>query len=351
MSARIVTVANMKARARQLGEAVDVAGLGVDTYPGAVRKSNWDHYRLALVEIEPDQAALDEVLSKLRPDCHVALLLPELDVAGVARRMQDPRINHLFAQPMGVHELRAFGEKLATGAIFGLERLLPDQATVQYQRLSSYPGRLRVLSELEDFVTRQRLRSRVRLEASRVAEEMLMNAMYQAPVDNEGRRVYADVECKARIKRRTPRPVSIRYATHDGNLYLCVRDRYGSFHREDLARYLLRCATTTQQIEDKKLGAGLGLYIIASSVSRLEINMLPGSVTEFIGVVEPPVNGGHLRSVSFTTQRPSQGSPGVSEELLRLLAPASTPLLEHLPPSMPGSALTRALLDWFPAAA
>ena len=132
-----------------------------------------------------------------------------------------------------------------------------------------------------------------------------MNAMYQAPMDADGRRIFAEIEPNVRIRRRTPRPVSMRFAASKGSFYLSVRDRFGSFQRSDLYKYLLRCVTDDSPIEDKKLGAGLGLYQVTSSVSRLVINILPHSVSEFICVLEPPEEGASpLRLLTVTTQRP-----------------------------------------------
>jgi hypothetical protein len=52
------------------------------------------------------------------------------------------------------------------------------------------------------------------------------------------------------------------------------------------------------QIEEKRLGAGLGLYLITSTVRGLIINILPGMVSEFICVISS--RGLHFQTVEFT---------------------------------------------------
>jgi hypothetical protein len=138
----------------------------------------------------------------------------------------------------------------------------------------------------------------------------MMNAMYQAPMDADGNRVFADVEPRVRIRRKTPRQISLRYAVHERCFFISVRDRFGSFRREDLAHYLLRCVTDESPIEDKKLGAGLGLYLVTSACRRLVINVLPGRVSEFICILEPLTeDSSPLKQLSVTTQVPVMEAP------------------------------------------
>ena len=106
-----------------------------------------------------------------------------------------------------------------------------------------------------------RLRSSLRRNAVQVTEELLMNAMYQAPVDEAGVRIYADIEPRLRIRRKTPRPVSLRYAIHNKCFYISVRDRFGTLTKETVLRYIHKCLHSRQQIDGKTLGAGLGLVV------------------------------------------------------------------------------------------
>ena len=77
----------------------------------------------------PDPAPL---LSRLSAETHVVLVVPTLDVNEVALRLADPRVNHLLRQPNVYEQLRHIGEKLATGGIFGMERILPAESNIVY---------------------------------------------------------------------------------------------------------------------------------------------------------------------------------------------------------------------------
>ncbi|MCC6746504.1 MAG: hypothetical protein IT371_02535 [Deltaproteobacteria bacterium] len=294
----------------------------VDVVVGDERPRTFSNYRLLICDLGPRLPSPQPLLAQLRPDAHAVLIVPRLDVAVVARHLQDERVNHLLSQPSDAEDLLSVVDKLSTGSIFGMERYLPFQANIHYQRLASYPGRCKAIEELEAHLQKRRVRSTLRRSAVQIAEELLMNAMYQAPMEN-GHRLFADVEPRARLRRKTPRPVSLRYVAADKRIHLSVRDRFGSFRRADLASYLQRCTTSQVQIEEKKLGAGLGLYLIASTASRIIINVLPGSVTEFITVVEPPSANSTIRLFSFTAQRPLSMSEGTGE--------ITTPMLDDEP--------------------
>ena len=307
MPAKVLVAASSATRAKTLAKALRFLRRGVDTIVGTEQPKSWSSYRLLVAELGPRLGSVKPLLMELPAEAHVVVVPPKMTVESVALHVQDPRVNHLLRKPADLDQLSKVADKLATGAIFGLERYLPEKCDIVYRRLQSYKERCAVVDELSDFVKKKRLRGSIKRAAPQVAEELLMNAMYQAPIDEEGERVFADITPSARLRRRTPRPVSIRWAVHSRALYLAVRDRFGSLARADLVQYLLRCSTQTNQIERKKLGAGIGLYLIASTVSRMLINLLPGGVTEFICTFEPGERAG-LELFSFTAQRPQQNA-------------------------------------------
>jgi tetratricopeptide (TPR) repeat protein len=223
----------------------------------------------------------------LEAAAQVFVILPALDLETVSACLKDGKVRHLAAYPSWRNTLRDLAKKLATGDTLGMRRYLPASVTVHRRDLSTYQDRCRALEDVESYARRSRTSGFVRRIGVQVAEELLMNAMYHAPVDERGRRVFEDVEPGARVHMTTPAPVSLDYAVHDGALHVAVRDRFGSFDPSALASSLHRCVTQREQIEAKKLGAGLGLYLILSGASRLTINLFPGRLSEFIAVIEP----------------------------------------------------------------
>jgi hypothetical protein len=304
--AKILVLSASKASGKAMAKVLESSlTRQVEVATAAKPPRDLDAYRLVVCELEHSQRTLP-FLSALRKDAHVLLSLPFLDVPSVAYYMQDRRVSHFMARDGGLDNLRIVVERLDSGAIFGLDRFLPPEADICYRRFDGFKKRCQVLEELDGALKRKSIRSRLRRSAIQIAEELIMNAMYQAPVE-AGKRLFADVEPRLRIHRRTPRPVSLRYHVGDGAFFISVRDRFGSFRREDLSRYLLRCATQDNQLEEKKLGAGLGLYLIASSATALVVNVLPNQVSEFICVVQATKQGeSPIKLLSVTTATVAQ---------------------------------------------
>jgi len=274
----------------------------VDRIVGGQPVESMTNYRFLICELGPHLRSPARLLAALRSDAHVALILPTLDVRLIAHHMRDERVNHLMLRSGTCEAVQSVAEKLESGAIFGLERYLPPSVSINYRRLRTYEDRCEALEDLARDLQERRLRGSLRRAAAQAAEELLMNAMYQAPVDEEGNRLFRDIAPSDRIHHPTPRPVSFRFAVHGKTVYLSVRDRFGSFQRADLHRCLSRCVRSQAQIEDKKLGAGLGLYLVTSTVTKLVINIMPGRLAEFICVLDrPSQEAAGIQLLSVTT--------------------------------------------------
>jgi hypothetical protein len=302
---KVLIAASSKSRAKVLARAISFVNREVDAVVGASVPKSFSDYRLLICEVGARLKSPEHLLRGLRKDAHVVLILPVLDVRWIAYYMQDRRINHILMWSVDCSDLAPVVHKLETGQIFGLERYLPAHAEVSYRRLDSFATRCGLLDEIEQQLRAKRVRGSLRRAAVQVTEELVMNAMYQAPLNERGERIFESISPKSRIRRRTPRPVSVRFAVVDKSFYVSVRDRFGSFQRDDLARYLLRCATEEVQIEDKQLGAGLGLYLVTSRANHFVVNILPGAVSEFICVIRPVrPRESSSQCLSVTTQLP-----------------------------------------------
>lgn len=305
---RVLAAAPDREQAEALREQAGQVHRRVDSWwPEARLPRTMDPYRLLLCQLGESFRSPEALLRVARPDAHVVVVLPRLDVRWVAYFMQDPRVNHFLLAPLDLGDLSVISRKLASGSIFGLHWYLPRDRFVSVQRreLHTFDDRCRAMDDVAAFAEEQQLRRRVRQATGQVLEEMLMNAMYQAPVDPRGRRLFAEIDPKERLRHKTPRPVWLRFAAVERCLYLAVRDHYGSFRRADFAARLLRCAATGDQIEQKKLGAGLGLYLMASNAASMVVNVYPRRVSEFICCLGPPSRGAPLRLLSTTFLRPA----------------------------------------------
>jgi hypothetical protein len=134
------------------------------------------------------------------------------------------------------------------------------------------------------FAEESKMRRQVRSAIGQVCEELLMNALYDAPVDAAGKAVFADVDPHDRTKTRSPRPVSIRYAATATHFAVAVRDRFGRLAKNTILAYIDKCihAPDGEQIDRKTYGAGLGLYLVANAAATYVVNVAYGIATEVV---------------------------------------------------------------------
>lgn len=226
----------------------------------------------------------------------VALVPPGTDLATMAFLIADPRCNHVLQSDdeQGLNRLATTAEKLLSGDIFGVEKHVPQAEEVNYFRLTNYRGRSEAIDRIVAFAESCKVRRQVRSTIAQVCEELLMNALYNAPVDEYGRSLFANITPKDRLDLDSPRPVSIRYVNSKTHFGVAVRDRFGTLTKDTMLRYIHKCLHSRQQIDGKTLGAGLGLYLVASRTREYVINIAPGVATEAIAVFSK--RGGAMRS-------------------------------------------------------
>jgi hypothetical protein len=198
--------------------------------------------------------------------------------------LAQPQCNHVLnPDEAGMQSLAVTIQKFVTGDLFGIEKYIPEGTPVHLTRLRDYEGRQRAIEEVLTAAEQLGVRSRVRTQIAQVCEELLMNALYDAPVDDKGRMLFGEVDGKARLAQLSPRPVSIRYAATDHGFAVSVRDRFGRLEKQTILRYLDKClAAGANQIDRKIYGAGLGLYLVANAATQFVVNVAPGMATEVV---------------------------------------------------------------------
>lgn len=243
----------------------------------------------------------------------MAIVPQGTNLATIAFLIADPRCNHVIQQDgaSGLDRLTTTAKKLLSGDIFGIEKYVKD-ADVNYFRLQNYKGRSEAIDRITEFAAESKVRRQVRTNIAQVCEELLMNALYNAPVDEYGRPMFANVNPKDRLDLDSPRPVSIRYLVTDEYFGISVRDRFGTLTKETVLRYIHKCLHSRQQIDGKTLGAGLGLYLIASRAREYIINIAPGIATEAIALFAK--RGGAARSPGAFSVFVHPGQPDVEAD-------------------------------------
>jgi hypothetical protein len=290
------------ASAVELGGATPVLARDVDQLAASVdrdRAGGALPFRFVVFAFDGAADSLQRLCARLRPTAQLVSLVPTTTLATTIKLLGDSRCNHVvLADTEGLATVAVTIRKFVSGDLFGIEKYLPPATEVQLTRLRDYKGRTAAIDEVLRYAERIGVRSKIRQSIGQVCEELLMNALYDAPADEAGNPVFAEVDVKERLDRLSPRPVSIRYAATETGFAVSVRDRFGRLDKGTVLRYIDKCLHSSQQIDRKVYGAGLGIYLIANAATQFVLNVAPGMATEVICTFDRKGARGTLRTVS-----------------------------------------------------
>jgi hypothetical protein len=183
-------------------------------------------------------------------------------------------------------ELLATIQKILRKDIFGLEKYFPWGAQSVELTLSSSRRRRDVEELVLDFATRVGVQSRLANQLCTVADELVTNALYDAPVDGDRFR-FASLSRVTEIELTPPEEVQLKLTCDGRRLGISVTDPFGSLTTGKVLDYLGRCFQKgDNQLERKAGGAGLGLYYIFESLSHFVVNVARRKRTEVIGLLD-----------------------------------------------------------------
>jgi PAS domain S-box-containing protein len=273
--------------------------------PESVEKAQTEH-----------QIALDKIV------CFGQLPTEEL----VDKIISTQKIHHFVDSTNSFAQfyLDACMKKINRGSIWGLEPYLAPGSVVHSRKLQIYAEKNKVIDSVISFAKKLKgFRGMPEILAT-ITDEMIMNGMFDAPRNAEGREKYNELPRTHPLVLEPQEQITFKFGADAHFVALSVEDPFGAFTFEVLARYLKRCyLKESNQIEQKKGGAGLGLFTIFDSAHCFIVNSHPGKKTEMIALISLSLSfaryQGTGKSFSFFT--------GISTE------PASP--VEVPPPKVP----------------
>lgn len=251
-----------------------------------------------------------ELANRLFPHTRILYILDERNLA--------QRI-HLFGNPLATSllchgdqfdddEFISSATKALRGDVFGLQKYFPWGVTTFTMLIKNYDEKLKAIEIMMSYAKTAGVRGPVRDRIQLVADELLMNALYHAPVDVNGNELYSGQSPKELAQLGNVNPIEVQYGCSGRYFGVSVRDGFGSLTKEKSLTYLMRATNLESQIETKEGGAGLGLISVLKSVSKLVFNLDPGYSTEVIGLFDMQVQPGGrsgARSLHIFTAAPS----------------------------------------------
>jgi hypothetical protein len=224
-----------------------------------------------------------------------------LSEAGVIDLLRAREVNHVVSATDDSSLVVTSG-KLSRRDLFGVEKYLAWGALIRERPVKGYDEKRRALAELAQFAVEAGARRQVAAKIETVADELLMNALYDAPALRHG------VPPRAAAALDPDVPAILRYGCDGRMLGVSVRDAYGELTKEAILDSLARARSRRGPQEVPGGGAGLGLHMVMSSVVQFVANLDPGRQTEVIGMFRLDATGREpdscARSLHIFTTRP-----------------------------------------------
>jgi hypothetical protein len=150
------------------------------------------------------------------------------------------------------------------------------------------------VAQIQQFVTNLQVPKRISEMFGELGHELLMNAMYDAPVDAHGRPKYA-LDRKADVRLADNERPIVRVATDGSKLVMQVRDPFGRLERKHVFEGLAR-GLAGGEMDNSHGGAGLGMMVCHNSSSAMFFDVARGRHTEVTAVFELDMNLRELRT-------------------------------------------------------
>jgi hypothetical protein len=252
---------------------------------------------LSLGQEGDDSQERQELLARIRseaarPGAQVLLLVEGATAKDNLRPLFEGRTvsNFLSLCPMRALESRdlvvTVSKMIADGDVLGMERYLAPALQDISLSLCDSREKDRVVDAVCAFAERVGCHPVVARSVGDAADELITNAIYNAPVDAEGRFCFAHLPRWTPVTLDSGKEAVVRCAFDGTRLCLSVRDYYGSLKPARLLDCLSRGVSMgDDQVEHKVGGMGVGLYQVFNFMHHLVVNIAPGECTEVMGLL------------------------------------------------------------------
>jgi hypothetical protein len=280
-TARAVCVTSSVTLRRTLRRAFHATGTLVEFVDGA---GGTDPVDAVVVIDQPTYAVLaEEDRASLGRGRALIVMGASLEDELVVEAMRRDRWNHVIrdAEDPDDAELVVTSVKLSSGDIFGLEKYLAWGVRVNDANVQTYEAKREALISVTASARDAGARRPTIARIESVVDELLMNAMYDAPAVANGTVPQTPSRISDQIGDSEAR---LRWASDGRYFAVSVEDRYGALAKDVILDHLQRARQERgrPRASQTQGGAGLGLYFILSSVTRFIVNIDPGLRTEVV---------------------------------------------------------------------
>jgi hypothetical protein len=283
---RLVLILAPDALAAKLSETIDMRSVRVKNLAELISVATRDQPVASFVDVallpERDSPDRDSPLKGL-PIIGVLDAEPADTLSKIVHVLAShPSMAHvivapLLTSPLGRPHIHRLLERLAIGAD---QDLLGAASVGRVAMLAQASRREARFERMQDYFSKQGVSSRTIAKIYEVAEELVMNALYNAPA--EAGFFKNPVSRIEDVTLPPDRACEISYGMEGDTAFVRLRDTFGALRHDRLLEVLRRCNSSEVALDESRGGAGLGIWRVFSAATTIEITVIPGRLTDIL---------------------------------------------------------------------
>ncbi len=253
-----------------------------------IEKLSQNSYDLIFCDIELSE--LVDRAAHMGSNCEFVFMTSQDVFSSIEQLKKYPSISNVISRDQDdriftVKNIVTTVTKLLNQDIFGLEKYLAWGVDVQVHQVTSSKQRLGLIDDMLAHFKGLGIRSSILGRAQVSAEEMLMNAIFDAPCDASGKPLYNYLPRTNEVVLKDSEVAKFRYACDGVLLAVSVEDPFGALTKDIIVNYLESCYTgKAGSIDTQKSGAGRGLHQMVESSDLVVFNVKKDYRTEVIAI-------------------------------------------------------------------
>src|ERR1051326_4995268 len=166
---------------------------------------------LAIFDARSDQPDR-RFFAQLPKNARILYIVPGDDLVSRVRLFEDSRATSLFChdERFDDDEFISSATKALRGEIFGLQKYFPWGVTTFTMLVKNYEEKGRAIDIMMRYAQLAGVRGPVRARIQLVADELMMNALYHAPVDERGRERFSGMTLKQLAQLPEVNPIQVQ---------------------------------------------------------------------------------------------------------------------------------------------
>ncbi len=168
-----------------------------------------------------------------------------------------------------------------TDKAFGTEKLFSKDAKIQTVHFQSTAQKQQGVEAVKNFLIQAKFKTRMATVIANAVDELIMNAMFDAPVDEFGKQIYQSTPRDKVFDLKDKAAVEMRVVYDKGYIGITAVDQWGSLDKERLLNHISRRYREEEyKVKTTSAGAGIGLATIFRSGGSFLFASESGTRTE-----------------------------------------------------------------------